>query len=541
MHSLRTSLSGSKYLNRHSKRVSVTSGRLTMPIMKSSVRTRDNYITSWQQRSTYFYDASWHTGKTFRQLLKSLDTSHYASGLGLELGLCSNSEFLSEQTTFFLNSLQPFVHGTTESKEKYIALLEMHLSALNLTELEKLLHHLRQLNYNCNITKSTIDDKMYLEYGFCNGPPHTKTDSLLSTSEFFQLIERLHQSKKSERLTTIDLPDITLEQAQILRNQLFFSTNDWMNSDKSLDSILRIARQLEYLVRGEITLENIDVFSDEPGPGKVIQQEYTLLVDFISMYELRHKNNSALLGVLLRDLLEIFLAKKIISPLIKISELSVIQRHQLWGTINKITAMAPDPSLFTPFRHHIKTLLSSSQHFGKIHIIPPAGVALGHAWITPALSIMPDQHKIGIPAGTCYLHSGARFKPGISTINEWPIRWLSPSENEELYPKRKAWLLTVPVTAPQLELAAGELTDEWKRADLPYRFASVKPEKPATGCRISVWHTVEKAMDADTKLLFASFNRGLPLPDSTIELWERLHSFMQWLELIAGGYRPTAL
>ena len=167
--------------------------------MKSSVRTRDNYITSWQQRSTYFYDASWHTGKTFRQLLKSLDMSHYASGLGLELGIRSNSEFLNEQTPFFLNSLKPFVHGATESKEKYIALLEMHLSALDLTELEKLLHYLRQLNYNCNITKSTIDDKMYLEYGFCNGPPHTKTDSFLSMSEFFQLIERLHQSKKSER------------------------------------------------------------------------------------------------------------------------------------------------------------------------------------------------------------------------------------------------------------------------------------------------------------------------------------------------------
>jgi hypothetical protein len=64
---------------------------------------------------------------------------------------------------------------------------------------------------------------------------------------------------------------------------------------------------------------------------------------------------------------------------------------------------------------------------------------------------------------------------------------------------------------------------------------------PATGCRISVWAAVEKGMDADTKLLFANFNRGLALPDSTIELWERLNGFMQWLEVIANGDNSQAL
>jgi len=48
-------------------------------------------------------------------------------------------------------------------------------------------------------------------------------------------------------------------------------------------------------------------------------------------------------------------------------------------------------------------------------------------------------------------------------------------------------------------------------------------------------------MAADTKLLFVHFNRGLALPDSTIELWERLNGFMQWLELIASGDSPQAL
>ena len=85
------------------------------------------------------------------------------------------------------------------------------------------------------------------------------------------------------------------------------------------------------------------------------------------------------------------------------------------------------------------------------------------------------------------------------------------------------------------------MSEEWKRNKIAYRFVAVAPDSPATGCRISVWATVEKGMDADTKLLFVHFNRGLALPDSTIELWERLNGFMQWLELIASGDSPQVL
>jgi hypothetical protein len=90
------------------------------------------------------------------------------------------------------------------------------------------------------------------------------------------------------------------------------------------------------------------------------------------------------------------------------------------------------------------------------------------------------------------------------------------------------------VPAKALELAALQVREEWMYNGIAYRFVAVAPDSPATGCRISVWATVEKGMDADTKLLFVYFNRGLALPDSTIELWERLNGFMQWLELIAS-------
>jgi hypothetical protein len=85
------------------------------------------------------------------------------------------------------------------------------------------------------------------------------------------------------------------------------------------------------------------------------------------------------------------------------------------------------------------------------------------------------------------------------------------------------------------------MREEWKRNKIAYRFVAVAPDTPATGCRISVWTAVEKGMDVDSKLLFVYFNRGLPLPDSTIELWERLNGFMQWLELIARSDSTQAL
>jgi hypothetical protein len=240
-------------------------------------------------------------------------------------------------------------------------------------------------------------------------------------------------------------------------------------------------------------------------------------------------------------MLEIFLTKKLSGPTTEIGQLSEEQKRQVWSAMENIQALAPTPLLLSPFRTHIKNLLMSRESFGKVHIIPASGVALGHAWITPSLSITPDHQKLGIPTGTCFLHSGARLHAAVSTINEWPIQWLTSTESENLYPARHAWQLSVPVSAKALELAAQETSEEWKRNRVAYRFVAVALDSPATGCRTSVWTAVEKGMDSDTKLLFVLFNRGLALPDSTIELWERLNGFMQWLELIASDNSSETL
>jgi hypothetical protein len=533
MHSLRTKLSKSNNPQTQLIEKRIGSSRSNAPMMKSPSRAaRDTCITTWRQRASYYYDASHQTGKTFRQLVKSLPGSQNTPDVNL--GYCSNSELLVEQTHFFLNSLRPFVMGATESKINYLKLLQMHLSTLAQPEREALANHLRQVGYECQIAESAIDDEMYLEYGFCNGPPHTKKNILLSTSEFFKQLDTQPSINECEKSVLTEAQEISITQAKNIRNQLSICTSDWVDSDKTPQSLLRIARHLERAVTGYVSLENVSVFNEEPGPGKVIQQGEKLLVDLATIHELKHRNNESLFAVLLRDMLEIFLTKKIVSSTTNISHLSAVQKRRVWNVIETIQALAPTPSLLSPFRTHVKTLLKSREIFGKVHIIPASGVALGHAWITPSLSITPDHQKLGVPAGTCYLHSGARLHAGVSTINEWPIQWLTATESENVYPSRHAWHLAVPVPAKALELAAQQMSEEWKRNAIAYRFVAVAPDSPATGCRMSVWTVVEKGMDADTKLLFAHFNRGLALPDSTIELWERLNGFMQWLELIAN-------
>ena len=539
MRALSTKLSKSNNYQIHSKEKLNQARLSSVPMMKSLSRARDTCIAPWRQRASYYYDASCHTGKTFRQLVKSLATTQNTSSINL--GSCPNSELLVEQTDFFLNSLRPFVNSAIDSKAKYLKLLHMHLSDLTRPEKEALSTHLRLIGYACQISESAIDDKMYLEYGFCNGPPHTKKNILLSTSELFVLLDPQYSASECQKLDLTETPGVTTAQAQAIRNQLSVCAGDWLDSDKTPDSLLRIARHLEWTVIGCNSIENVSIFDEEPGPSKVIQKSGKLLVNLATIHDLSQHNNESLFAVLLRDMLEIFLTKKIISSTTESSQLSAVQRRQVWTSIETIQSLAPTSSLLSPFYTHVKTLLMSREDFGKVHIIPASGVALGHAWIAPSLSITPDHQKIGIPAGSCYLHSGARLHAAVSAINQWPIQWLTSTESENLYPSRRAWHLSVPVPAKALELAALKMSEEWKRNVIAYRFVAVAPDSPATGCRMSVWTAVEKGMDADTKLLFAHFNRGLALPDSTIDLWQRLNGFMQWLELIASDHRPQAL
>jgi len=99
MRALSTKLSKSNNYQIHSKEKLNPARLSNAPIMKSQSRARDTCIAPWRQRANYYYDASWHTGKTFRQLVKSLVNTQNTPSINL--GSCSNSELLVEQTDFF--------------------------------------------------------------------------------------------------------------------------------------------------------------------------------------------------------------------------------------------------------------------------------------------------------------------------------------------------------------------------------------------------------------------------------------------------------
>ena len=74
MHALSTKLSKSNNSLIQSKEKLSQTKLSNAPTMKSSSRARDTSITPWHQRASYYYDASWHTGKTFRHLVSQILT-----------------------------------------------------------------------------------------------------------------------------------------------------------------------------------------------------------------------------------------------------------------------------------------------------------------------------------------------------------------------------------------------------------------------------------------------------------------------------------
>lgn len=176
-------------------------------------------------------------------------------------------------------------------------------------------------------------------------------------------------------------------------------------------------------------------------------------------------------------------------------------------------------------------VLAQAAHFGTVQIIPVSGAKLGHAWITPQLSIVPDLAGRAIPhIGTRFMQTGFDLAPRAVAMNDWPAIFLNETENASSYPAEDAIHLTVPVKVSALQASAQCIKAHWQSNALPYLFMGTVPGMEPTGCRATVWHAVIQGMDKDARTLFIHFNRGLPDPDSPTELWLRFDGFMQWIQ-----------
>ena len=484
------------------------------PLMRTKVR-----------RADYYLDASWHTRKSF------LAVRNAASQTADPLGTKTANDSLVGQMDILLWSIRPELLDDEQSKAMYLCLLSRQLQTLDTNTLEWLTPALKEARYECHVTETIIDDELYIEHGFSNGPPHSFQRTLLTTTELHHAIDQARETVQNRTMA----PDLVLSEQvkQSVRDQLAINASRWSTSDRSLASLDTIAQSLATVLGTCIGAPLLASSTALPDASTVAWRDGRLVIDNATAAALLHPESKELLARVQRDMLEcLLLTQGPVRPTDTDQAMQTL-RPALWAAIEQIESLPPSVILSEERRKTLRDAIALTERPGNIHIMPTIGSALGHAWIGPYLSITPDKIKTGKIIGTRYMHSGGQPQAKQSTINEWPIRWLTPQEMEEWHPSREAWHLELPIGASQLASAARSLEKDWKAADQRYRFAEVQPDKPASGCRISVWESVRRALSPVLRECFDEFNLGLPLPETPTALWERLRNFKRWLQHIA--------
>lgn len=492
------------------------------PRMRSSARR--TAPADWTARATHYFDAAWHSSQTLRRLLKAnLDDE--------ALGLRKPPALLTGTMEAMLNSICPGLPDDVDSLRYFQQLLQLHLSALTAAELAQLGRLLKTLRFDHVVVESVIDDVMVAEHGFANGPPHCRQRTLMFSKDLYCALDEATQSAADAEAISARERLLTPSQAQQARDALAaLSGRD--DRGVTLTELASAANQLAQATGAPIKTSVAVAAFPLPPASSVSWQDGQLIIELHTLAALNETTNRWLHASLLRDMLELLLMHKLFDPSATLMSLSAAQRALLQREVEHVLSLPPtpaDPALAA----RAAEVLARSVSFGTMQIYPTAGAMLGHAWISPVLSVVPDKSRKGIEAGKRYMRAGLRTEPAHCTVNEWDILWLSQQDNDKLYPAEQAWHLSVPVHWLKLQQAAEDTRKEWQHKRLPYRFIGTEPGMPPTGCRATVWHALQRAMDDDTRTLFGHFCRGLPDPESPTELALRTGQFMQWLHRLA--------
>lgn len=476
-------------------------------------------------RATYFYDAAWHSAQTLRHLVRAVHADH-------ALGMSPPPELLSLTLQTMLDSLCPGLEDDAASLACFRQLLQMHLSGLGAEELRRLSATLKQQRFDCVVTDMVVDDAMLEEHGFTNGPPHCRQRTLMFTPGLHDALDTAADAANeidgrcdsSRRLTAI--------QAQDARDALAAFAAERLRSAVTLTGMASTANRLAQAI-GLTAMTEVAVAATPLSPASSVAWESgQLIVEVRMLAALMASAEEGLHAEWARDLLELLLMQRLFGTSVTLASLTQEQRSLLLRSVEQVMSCVPRVA-DTALPALAAGVLDRAHSFGTIQVFPGAGTLLGHAWITPSLSVMPDKSRTAVPIGKRYMRPGGLLKPVQCMVKEWEIRWLTAQENEERYPAAQAWHLSVPAHWLKLQQAAEHTREEWQRKALPYRFIGIEPGMPPTGCRVKVWHAVQKAMDADTRRLFEHFRQGLPDPESPTELALRTGQFMDWLTALA--------
>lgn len=494
------------------------------PRMRSSPRPTG--AAPWHAKATYYFDAAWQTSQTLRHLMLASLTDE-------PLGLHKPPELLMQTMEAMLNSICPGLPDDADSLDCFQKRLQMHLSELTASELGQLQQLLKASRFDHVVIESVIDDFMMIEHGFANGPPHCRQRTLMFTKGLYHAIDEAIDTAFGIEATLPPECRLTPAQAQHTRDLLATLSDQHACGGITLAGLADAANELSRATGTSVKTERALAAHTLPPASSVIWHAGQLMVDSRVLEVLTETKNSALGASLLRDLLEMLLVRKLFGPMADLMTLSAGQRALLQREIEQVLSRPPSVT-GSAISIRAAEVLARRGGFGTMQIFPTVGATLGHAWIAPALSVVPDKSRKGVEAGKRFMRSGLRLEPTQCTVNEWDIRWLSPTENDDMYPAAHAWHLTVPAHRLKLQQAAEQTREEWQRKKLPYRFIGTEPGMPATGCRATVWHATQGAMDDDTRSLFKHFTLGLPDPESPTELALQMAQFMRWLDVLGS-------
>ncbi len=480
----------------------------------------------FQQRATYYFDATWHTAQTLRRLMRATLAMD-------DLGLRQPQALLAQATDSLLHTICPGLPDDAASHSYYRKLLHAHLSALGSAELEQFAQLLKAQRFGCAVMESVVDDKMLSEHGFANGPPHQRQRSLMFTPDLHAAIGDAAKAAAATEARFDAALRLSPAQAQRARDLLAAFASRHAEAGIAMKDFTGIAAELAHAIGLATPPTRTIAATPLPPVSCVDWQQEQLIIDLPTLATLIESRDPGLYATVQRDLLELLLARKLFGPGADLMTLKADQRSLLFREVEQVLALAPAAEA-GDLQASAAQVLARGTTFGTVQVCPTAGVALGHAWIAPVLSVVPDRTQAGRAIGTRFMRSGMRLDPAQSMINEWEIRWLSPRENDDLYPAEEAWHVRVPADRLALQRAAAGIMQEWRQKALPYRFVGTEPGMPATGCRVTVWQTVQRAMDDDARRLFMHFQRGLPEPESPTELALRFEQFMGWLVTLAA-------
>jgi hypothetical protein len=485
--------------------------------------TKSLPVWTQQQKATHYFDAAEQSALTLRTVLRAYRAPGYT------LGRIPDEQLMIGAVNTLVASTCPQGGEDSESHAYFALLLNMHLSGLEPEELKSLARALKTSGYDRISDQTAVQCDIYDEFGFASGRPQ---DVATLPSDWHHLLDDAieHSAAIVRRPLPGSMP--TDMQSRATRQCINQAGLGWSTCDQSMTDIVAIAQQLSEAIG----------LSPAPRIGTAVRlgqhasmvdwKEDCLELDLQAFRALVDDADGKLLGEVLRDLTELLLTRKMFGVTAHPARLCGADRTRMQKTLQQILSampVAPEAALHASAGR----VIANVGAMGKVQVLPTVGVALGHAWAGPELSILPDKSEPYVNIGTHYMQPGFRLEPDDCQVRQWPVRWLSANENAAMFPDEHAWQVTVPVERGRLKQAAADVAQEWKEKKLPYRFIGTAHGMPSTGCRASVLKAIESGMDLEARTLFTYFNAGLADPESPTELALRMNDFIHWLQVIS--------